>query len=1179
MDIITLINEARQVGSAFLVTGAFNPYTRGHEEVAKAAAEHASRGGYSHFYHGLGASENASDAPLSFRQKEGIVKGSHSYIQKSIPKTKMKFGIVPQKASVSPFHQIVHLIERGGHKNITIGIGPDQDIGGGTNPLRAQIEKHIATHGGMLGSDKKTVHKVKIDFYRLAAKRDESKLSADDLRKLIIDNRLPVEHAKGGRIRQFVMSGDLDIAHAMMPESIHATKGGPQAYSDMIKKQFTDVVPAAEESRRIERNKKAAILRKKKKKITEEFSIDKLEQFQNVLDEAQIVQSVIRQRKTALQNKINRAKSASRTHRENPLQRKARILKARQQVKIEYARRIIGAKHQEIKRGMNRTRTKVGAPRKTIRESYMENILQSLNEATKRRGGVKSPASVRAKTRTEVRSAGQSHKKEKIRKQEERKAKKRTPNYAVVLGGDKKIRIVRKEDIGKSKVIVTPDKFDKSKARKYLDDSQFEITDSSKKLFPEFRRGGKPKQKPAKKKKKKTSKKPQQQTVTSKPPREVLQKTHPLAETPPKGVEVTSGKSQYPDWNHDAVKLEEAIPAVLNQMMKVKTGEEGSGIFEALETSKTLFPSAQRAVELVMQQIGPCVAIHMGKNKGVPSKEWLAAGGRDATAKSDIVFVPEDVWKKTKGNSYEEKVKNVDPKKCIRASMKCGDSRLLNGESGEAIATVNAGNAFAGDIASKNPRVAKLIKKVRDAIKEFAKSAELGIWSTKEIRKMINTDTAPRNAQFQKARALIEAQDALKDSVNSMLNEIYDESEEFKIGVVLESLTGMTKFGADTIQCANYVLACNLDGTGVKLEAISEELVRRMIPDLQFRGAFKGRSKKAPKKGQPKIRTLSTLYNIDYKPGGGSSEEEEDLQEGMGEDYYQQDPQLFRPQDIEPQEAIGMQQDMFNFAGTAAIVDNDLRQIGNNVSALTEYCDLEPAMISSNELDVSDYMQGPARTYNIITIDGSKQVAIPVQDFQSFENNQKQLGEESYEFINDFLVENIDNQEALDLALSSGLVSPDTIQSVYTLVELDFEKSALANIMCEMWENSLIKPDLFNVFMNEARNYRKEYDNYHSRPEQRKNRSNRVLARRKMIKKGRVKKGDGKDVDHKDGNPQNNGDSNLRVLSKSKNRSMNEEHGAGEIGTKKLLNKYIEDTPYAINPIIKKVVKNGVRSK
>jgi hypothetical protein len=69
-----------------------------------------------------------------------------------------------------------------------------------------------------------------------------------------------------------------------------------------------------------------------------------------------------------------------------------------------------------------------------------------------------------------------------------------------------------------------------------------------------------------------------------------------------------------------------------------------------------------------------------------------------------------------------------------------------------------------------------------------------------------------------------------------------------------------------------------------------------------------------------------------------------------------------------------------------------------------------------------------------------------------------------------------------------------------------------------------------------GRDYKKEYEKYHSSPEQRANRSKRVLARRQLEKEGRVCKGDGKDVDHKDGNPQNNDNGNLRVLSAKKNR-------------------------------------------
>ena len=67
------------------------------------------------------------------------------------------------------------------------------------------------------------------------------------------------------------------------------------------------------------------------------------------------------------------------------------------------------------------------------------------------------------------------------------------------------------------------------------------------------------------------------------------------------------------------------------------------------------------------------------------------------------------------------------------------------------------------------------------------------------------------------------------------------------------------------------------------------------------------------------------------------------------------------------------------------------------------------------------------------------------------------------------------------------------------------------------------------------RNYRKEYDNYHKKPKQRKRRAGRVQAVREMKKAGRWTKG--KDVHHNDGNPRNNSSKNLRMRSVSKNRS------------------------------------------
>lgn len=62
---------------------------------------------------------------------------------------------------------------------------------------------------------------------------------------------------------------------------------------------------------------------------------------------------------------------------------------------------------------------------------------------------------------------------------------------------------------------------------------------------------------------------------------------------------------------------------------------------------------------------------------------------------------------------------------------------------------------------------------------------------------------------------------------------------------------------------------------------------------------------------------------------------------------------------------------------------------------------------------------------------------------------------------------------------------------------------------------------------------------YNAKPAQKKRRAQRNKTRRLMEKAGLVKKGDGKDVDHKDHNPKNQSRSNLRVQSKTKNRSNN----------------------------------------
>jgi hypothetical protein len=76
--------------------------------------------------------------------------------------------------------------------------------------------------------------------------------------------------------------------------------------------------------------------------------------------------------------------------------------------------------------------------------------------------------------------------------------------------------------------------------------------------------------------------------------------------------------------------------------------------------------------------------------------------------------------------------------------------------------------------------------------------------------------------------------------------------------------------------------------------------------------------------------------------------------------------------------------------------------------------------------------------------------------------------------------------------------------------------------------------------MPSSANYKRDYKQeakYHATAEQKKKRASRNAARAKLMKEGKVKKGDGKDVDHKNTNARDNSKKNLRVQSKSTNRS------------------------------------------
>jgi len=196
--------------------------------------------------------------------------------------------------------------------------------------------------------------------------------------------------------------------------------------------------------------------------------------------------------------------------------------------------------------------------------------------------------------------------------------------------------------------------------------------------------------------------------------------------------------------------------------------------------------------------------------------------------------------------------------------------------------------------------------------------------------------------------------------------------------------------------------------------------------------------------------------------------------------------------------------------------------------------------------------------YNYVRI-GKKTVKIPVVNDETM--TVSQMMAENYSYINDVLIESMTNNFVLTNLEFVGLISsPErAVLQDGKINLLESAEAAEINLL-QVFENVLQRliedPSMLKEFHDMTygefaeqyeRDYKKEYRNYHGKAKQRKQRAARTRARELMKKKGIVKKGDGKDIDHKKPlrSGGSNGINNLRVRSKSSNRSDNG-HKKGE---------------------------------
>jgi hypothetical protein len=418
------------------------------------------------------------------------------------------------------------------------------------------------------------------------------------------------------------------------------------------------------------------------------------------------------------------------------------------------------------------------------------------------------------------------------------------------------------------------------------------------------------------------------------------------------------------------------------------------------------------------------------------------------------------------------------------ASVKCGASQASSGNWQDSTVGLQWTLDNANNFGISLPKY--VVKEVEDLISFISDPNE---YAGNEV-----TARGPTN--LYKARGAFAGQDPTftkKEKANKTLtekmNKLFKKSPEVLALYALTQMTGFHKFEENSTAIARSMIAVSHDGTQVKIGQIDLDLAKKLKIDVASR----------------------------IKSSSAASKAQELEWDNLQEQAKKSGKTLTDADDFRP----------YGYRNTIRTVINevDLRTLKENKSPLTSMSGISIfKMLTENNKKDSEF-------YNV----GMSPEEVE-QNLKDLKEISKEDPMQVFQIVNSaFDYDDISPKvDFLDLLPTEGY----TVNRVYVNgkefripVEMPYDYPVPG---MQVPQVSLEEQNLFE------RNYRKEYDNYHSKPEQRKNRSKRVLARRLMMKLGRVKKGDGKDVDHKDGNPRNNGKHNLRVRSKSENRADND---------------------------------------
>lgn len=653
------------------------------------------------------------------------------------------------------------------------------------------------------------------------------------------------------------------------------------------------------------------------------------------------------------------------------------------------------------------------------------------------------------------------------------------------------IEIIDKEsyDPVEHDIVVDSKKATKGNISKYIENPEFVNTVTSEKLFGYIQGAGDSKTGKGKKEKKeeKPKAKSEKKEKEKGPSKEQKSAQRQMMPEQPGEWDLEQGtiepkrkqsKNCSLPTSHDAKIVEPAMAVFANAANGIDFKKQVEMGLVDEDVMKAILKSPHKSLHESAQRMGNALVNHYGQRV-----YFKVVGSKLEDVK--LSKKAEEGGLTNKTSKADVHIFSMDTNELIdTASVKCGASQASSGNWQDSTVGLQWTLDNANNFGITLPK--DVVKEVEDLISFISDPNE---YAGNEV-----TARGPTN--LYKARGAFAGQDPTftkKEKANKTLtekmNKLFKKSPEVLALYALTQMTGFHKFEENSTAIARSMIAVSHDGTQVKIGQIDLELAKKLKIDVASR----------------------------IKSSSAASKAQELEWDNLQEQAKKSGKTLTDVDDFRP----------YGYRNTIRTVINevDLRTLKENKSPLTSMSGVSIfKMLTENNKKDSQF-------YNVGT--SPEEVEQNLKDLKEIS---KEDPMQVFQIVNSaFDYDDISPKvDFLDLLPTEGY----TVNRVYVNgkefripVEMPYDYPVPG---MQVPQVSLEEQNLFE------RNYRKEYDNYHSKPEQRKNRSKRVLARRLMMKLGRVKKGDGKDVDHKDGNPRNNGKHNLRVRSKSENRADND---------------------------------------